>query len=254
MQRAVTQRLPPFDDGGFVRNVARVARQRVGEVQQPRDSFDREDARQHSREARGRALFRPPVREGAMPLIPHPEVAAKRPSKDVGQGAPAIILRGSSLRAEHLRMRAKNNAFSRCFRIRVLPPPSRNNQHEKRGRRSAERRMPSTIRAASGKRRRLPMPGAAAGCIGARSPSGARTAALVAASERRNSAQATLRANERMRALPTPSLPLKQGTLRSGRDAGGDDARTARERSHKLRPQEPHSLRDQVCLEITTLK
>jgi len=56
-----------------------------------------------------------------------------------------------------------------------------------------------------------------------------------------------------MRALPTPSIALKQSTLRAGRSAGGDDARTARERDYKPRPQEPHSLRAQVCLEITPL-
>ena len=36
MQRAIAQYLPPFNDGGFVRNIARVTRQRVGEVQQPK--------------------------------------------------------------------------------------------------------------------------------------------------------------------------------------------------------------------------
>src|SRR6185437_13639688 len=36
----------------------------------------------------------------------HPEVRAKRASKDAGHGAEACILRGSALRAEHLRMRA----------------------------------------------------------------------------------------------------------------------------------------------------
>jgi len=41
--------------------------------------------------------------------------------------------------------------------------------------------------------------------------------------------------------------------LRAGHHAGGDDARTARERGYKPRPQEPLSLRDQVCLEITSL-
>ena len=79
------------------------------------------------------------------------------------------------------------------------------------------------------------------------------TAALVAATERFDSAQAALHAIERMRALPTPLIALKQSTLRTGRRAGGDDARTARERGYKPRPQEPLPLRDQVCLEITSL-
>ena len=79
-------------------------------------------------------------------------------------------------------------------------------------------------------------------------------AALIAATERFDSAQAALHAIERMRVLPTPSIALKQSTLRAGLHAGGDDARTARERGYKPRPQEPHSLRNQVCLEITSLK
>jgi len=56
-------------------------------------------------------------------------------------------------------------------------------------------------------------------------------AALAAATERRDSAQAVLRANERMRVLPAPSIALKRSTPRSGRNAGGNDARAARERS-----------------------
>jgi len=70
---------------------------------------------------------------------------------------------------------------------------------------------------------------------------------------RRDSVQAALRADERMRALPAPSFALKQSTLHPGRHAGGDDARNARERGDRPRPQEPPSLRDQVCLEITSL-
>ena len=45
------------------------------------------------------------------------------------------------------------------------------------------------------------------------------------------------------RALPAPSIALKRSTSRAGRYAGGDDARTARERGYEPRPQEPHSLR-----------
>ena len=91
-------------------------------------------------------------------------------------------------------------------------------------------------------------------------------AALAPASERQDSAQAALHASGRMQALPAPSIALKRGTSRSGPNAGGHsslhlrklrtlvcDARTARERGYKPRPQEPHSLRDQVCLEITSL-
>jgi hypothetical protein len=57
--------------------------------------------------------------------------------------------------------------------------------------------------------------------------------ALAAASERRHSAQAALRVIGRMQALPAPPNALKQGTLRTGRNAGGVVARTARERFAK---------------------
>ena len=57
--------------------------------------------------------------------------------------------------------------------------------------------------------------------------------ALAAASERRHSAQAALRANERMQALPAPSIALKPGTWHPGRNAEGDDTRAARERIAK---------------------
>jgi hypothetical protein len=68
------------------------------------------------------------------------------------------------------------------------------------------------------------------------------TSALAEATERFNSAQAALHAIGRVRALPTPPIALKRCTSRAGRHAGGDDARTARERGYKPRPQEPHSL------------
>jgi hypothetical protein len=62
------------------------------------------------------------------------------------------------------------------------------------------------------------------------------------ASERQDSAQAALHAKHDAKALPPLRIALKRGTLRPGRCAGGDDARTARERGYKPRPQEPHSL------------
>ena len=43
------------------------------------------------------------------------------------------------------------------------------------------------------------------------------------------------------RALPAPPIALKRNTPRAGRNAGGNDARTAREQGYKPRPQEPHS-------------
>ena len=57
------------------------------------------------------------------------------------------------------------------------------------------------------------------------------------------SAQAALHAIQRARALPAPSIALKPSTWLAGRHAGGDDARTARERSVSLRSQEPLPLR-----------
>ena len=62
------------------------------------------------------------------------------------------------------------------------------------------------------------------------------------ASERQDSAQAALHAKHDAKALPPLRIALKRGTSRPGRCAGGDDARTARERGYKPRPQEPHSL------------
>ena len=64
-----------------------------------------------------------------------------------------------------------------------------------------------------------------------------------------NSAQAALHAIGRARALPAPSIALKPSTWLAGRHAGGDDARTARERGYEPRPQEPHSLRFRDRLE-----
>jgi len=78
--------------------------------------------------------------------------------------------------------------------------------------------------------------------VGGRSPSGAPTAALAKATERSGSAQAALRAKERTPALPASSVALKRSTPRPGHNAGGDDARAARGRGYKPRPQEPHSL------------
>jgi hypothetical protein len=56
------------------------------------------------------------------------------------------------------------------------------------------------------------------------------------------SVQAALHAIRRARALPAPLTALKPSTWLAGHHAGGDDARTARERSVWLRPREPPSL------------
>jgi len=110
--------------------------------------------------------------------------------------------------------------------------------------RSHEEDSPSSItpRAGGAPKRRISNPrlrGAAAhlaiGALAFRRS----TAALVAATERFDSAQAALHAESRTRELSAPPIALKRCTSRAGRDAGGDDARTARERGYKPRPQEP---------------
>ena len=75
-------------------------------------------------------------------------------------------------------------------------------------------------------------------------------AALAPASERQDSAQAALHAKHDAKALPPLKIALKQGTraqvvMPAGHSSLSEllcDARTARERGYKPRPQEPHSL------------
>ena len=134
---------------------------------------------------------------------------------------------------------------------RVLPSHSKITLPQE-GRRSADRR---TVHGPHHRMRPralilLPLPLAGEGWEGARSPLGAPPRHW-SQRERFDPIQAALHASERMRALPAPSFALKRGTSRTGRHAGGDDARTARERGYKPRPQEPHSLHVQVCLENT---
>jgi len=56
------------------------------------------------------------------------------------------------------------------------------------------------------------------------------TAALTAAPKRRNSVQAALHAMQRAGVTCRLGIALKRSTSRAGRNAGGVDARTARER------------------------
>jgi hypothetical protein len=56
------------------------------------------------------------------------------------------------------------------------------------------------------------------------------------------SVKAALHAIRRAQALPASLTALKPSTWHAGHNAGGDDARTARERSVWLRPREPPSL------------
>jgi hypothetical protein len=105
----------------------------------------------------------------------------------------------------------------------------------------------------TGKRRRLPMPGAAAGLSAPARLPAPRHGSCQSERTLRLSPGRASRDRQVTRALPAPPIALKRGTPRAGRNAGGIDARTARERGYKPRPQEPHSLRNQVCLEITSL-
>jgi len=96
----------------------------------------------------------------------------------------------------------------------------------------------------------FPPPPAGEGREGARSPSGAPQRHLTRRANARTQPRPRFTRTKRdTQALPAPSFALKRSTPHPDRSAGGDDARTARERGNKSRPQEPHSLRVQVCLE-----
>ena len=80
--------------------------------------------------------------------------------------------------------------------------------------------------------------------IAARSPIGASPRRLSRRPNARNQPRPRFtRAGGRRR---YPCRQSKRRTPRAGRHAGGDDARTARERGYKPHPQEPHSLRNQA--------
>jgi hypothetical protein len=192
--------------------------------------------------------------------------------------------RGDSLNASSSAARPLHHASHgppppHCVRGRIKQNPSRDavgrpsfaHHHHaekallpvtERGKRSAERRMQAMSALTRGCATVTPPSPACGGGLGGGRGSalfrGALafrrfTAVLVAATERLDSAQAALRTSGRTRLLPASSIALKRSTPLPGRYAGRDDARTARERGYKPRPQEPHSLRDQVCLEITSL-
>ena len=122
---------------------------------------------------------------------------------------------------------ARNDeVFSRRIGVRVLrttttPSKMLPSRGKSAGRRSAERRIhplsahrPRCCHLKALWARKRPD-------VGGRSPSGAPTAALAKATERFDSAQATLRASGRTQALPAPPIALKRSTPRPGRSAEG---------------------------------
>ena len=102
-------------------------------------------------------------------------------------------------------------------------------ENGKKGRRSAERRMPSIVRTdppggeGVWKRSIADKLARSAQLICLRGPLAFRrsAAALAPASERQDSAQAALHAKHDAKALPPLRIALKQGTSRSGHSAGG---------------------------------
>ena len=163
-----------------------------------------------------------------------------------------------------LRFARNDGSFSRCRCIRVLQQTVRKVRLQiSEGRRSADRRISNQ---SAPHARLLPnehTPGAVARhtlrcchpkALRARSPLGAPTAVLAA--------QINATAQPRPRFMRTGGCGRyphhrthpQRCTSRTGHSAGRVDAQAARERGYKSRPQEPHSLRVQVCLEATSLR
>jgi len=167
-------------------------------------------------ESRRRPLTRPPP-------YPPPQAGEGR----VGATSPRAAGRG------------ERKSFSRRVRARALfdsPPLGQKTE----GRRSADRRIQPL---SAPHTRTLPPECARARKRPQRGPLASRRSAtaLVSATEHLDSAQAALRAMKTRRRYLRFWIALKRSTSRAGRNAGGDDARTARERGYKPRPQEPHS-------------
>ena len=121
---------------------------------------------------------------------------------------------------------------------------------KKKGRRSAERRMPSSVHT---------VPPIGRGCgsdpsqtslrslrnlsaCGDRSPSGAPLRRLPRRANARTQPRPRFTRNTMRRRYLRLELRLSEAPRAPVVNAGGDDARTARERGYKPRPQEPHSL------------
>jgi hypothetical protein len=158
-------------------------------------------------------------------------------------------------------------SFSRCVCIRVLPVPARTTARKTfclpHMREAERRKAPTSQPRCTFRCRHLKVlrtglhnrckPSALRGCaprmLRFRESSAcgrARLPALHRGFRRRanafESVKAALHAIRRARALSAPLTALKPSTWLAGRHAGGDDARTARERSVSLRPREPPSL------------
>ena len=138
--------------------------------------------------------------------------------------------------------RAEKHAisFPRCLRIRVVPSRFTKALPTPPPRREAKRRK---ARSARPHQRVRPPPPCS---LREENTEGARLPALHRGSGPGDltpglSIRAALHANGRVRTLPAPPWALKRCTSRTGHTAGRVDARTARERGDKPRPQEPHS-------------
>jgi hypothetical protein len=135
-----------------------------------------------------------------------------------------------------------------AHRARVMRGTARKFRlHISEGRRSADRRMVQVCPRHARRRYRLK-------ALRARSPLGAPRAVLAA--------QINATAQPRPRFMRTGGCGRyphhrthpQRCTSRTGHSAGRVDAQAARERGYKPRPQEPHSLRTQACLEATSLR
>jgi hypothetical protein len=182
----------------------------------------------------------------------------------------SCVLRGSALRAEHLRMRSTAIVLAMpvhpsCGHYdRVLHHNESLRMIPKSGVRFSDQdHAPRKKEAKRRKAQAVHCPHRSSDWEGARQRSQRgplafrrSAAALAPASERQDSAQAALHAKHDAKALPPLRIVLKRGTSHPGRDAGGHSslhwrklrklvcaARTARERGYKPRPHEPHSLR-----------
>ena len=167
----------------------------------------------------------------------------------------SCVLRGSALRAEHLRMRSTAIVLAMPVHAscghydRVLHHNESLRMIPKSGVRFSDQdHAPRKKEAKRRKAQAVHCPHRSSDWEGARQRSQRgplafrrSAAALAPASKRQDSAQAALHAKHDAKVLPPLRIALKRGTSRAGHNAGRDDARTARERGYKPRPQEPHS-------------